>query len=649
MNHRQTAPDNINVTRALLGSLALVLAIAGQFILYVNSDGLLWGLMLDAMALLIFAQASFRQPPAWSVALVSRLSLSFSALLILLATMLSIVADVMSLTFDKFGVSNHMPVLALWTGAAICYLLAFSLNLRWPSDWRARVWAHRQELALLTLAFGIGVAIRFYRLGEIPRVINGDEGVVGQAAVFSIRHPNSNPFSLSANFGALYLQGIKAAIDLFGHTPFALRLLPALGGSLAILSIYLLGRLLFGPRVGFVAALLLAVSHVHIHFSRTAAVGYIQGTFLGPLELYFFYSGLRQRSALRMAIGGVILGLHLNVYISAQVIAAILLLYLLGLLVVDRSLVQNAIRPILAFWYGLLVMALPNLTYAALNTNLFFERLNADGTFQSGWLEREIAQTGQPALQILAGRAAHAFLSLIYYPALDFYGMTAPVLNVLTGAFFVLGLAYVLWLIRRPEYLLIGIYFWGATLAIGIFSVPPSADSYRMLIAFPAVILVAALGMRQTLTILSPVGNGQGLFRMATSAVVLISVAAINLRMYFVDFAGKCVYGNDTQTRFASYLGSYLQTVDRNTVVYLLGNDVVQYGTHPSVDFLSNNLYVNNLLEPIGALEAVPNMAIVALPIRGEELKSWISLHPGGELTVYNDCQTQIMMAYRLP
>ena len=78
----------------------------------------------------------------------------------------------------------------------------------------------------LTLAAG---TLRFYQLGALPRIINGDEGVLGQAALLTDRLPLADPFALSANFGAVYLQLMNLALHLFGQNAFALRLLPAVG------------------------------------------------------------------------------------------------------------------------------------------------------------------------------------------------------------------------------------------------------------------------------------------------------------------------------------------------------------------------------------------------------------------------------------
>jgi hypothetical protein len=257
-----------------------------------------------------------------------------------------------------------------------------------------------------------------------------------------------------------------------------------------------------------------------------------------------------------------------------------------------------------------------------------------------------MATTGQSAIQVLSERVLHAFLSMIYYPAIDFYGSTVPMLSLFAAALFLLGLGISLWKTRSPGYLLLNGYFWVATIAVGVFAIPPSADSYRMLIALPAALLMAALGLDHILTAL---GIGWGQWKRGYLIVVgaiLASLLIFNLWVYFVDFAGRCRYGGDPQTRFASYLGSYLRSIKSEARVYLLSDGTFSYGTHPSVDFLSHKHPVINVPESIETLPFIPRDIIIANPNRIDELNTWALAHPGGELQQEYDCENKIMLIY---
>lgn len=397
------------------------------------------------------------------------------------------------------------------------------------------------------------------------------------------------------------------------------------------------------------AAGLLAFSHAHIHFSRIASVAYIQGTWLTPLELYFFWSGLERRSALRLALGGLILGLHFNIYLGAQIEVGFLLVYLAAAFWLCRPLIQQAGRRVGVFWLGALIVAFPMLVYAWRAPTEFMDRLNTDGMFQSHWLANTMAETGQSAPQILAGRVLHAFLSLNHYPVTDFYNAPIPLLGFITSTLFVLGLGYALWRTRDPRYLLLNGYFWGTTVAVGVFAIPPSADSYRMLAALPAAVLYAAVGLEQVFHLFSFHVPERRAFRVSLLAFVLIAVGVSNLRVYFFDFAHRCRYGSDPQTRFASYLGNYLRTLDPELKAFLLSDEVYRHGTHESATFLSRNFPVVNFAEPVASLNAPLGTVIIASPNRSQELQAWMDEHPGGRVERQMDCDNLMLLSYRSP
>lgn len=210
-------------------------------------------------------------------------------------------------SFMLFTRVNYIPVVTIWVLGAGAYVYAF---LEAPFDPKVFFeWIRKNRVEIFTVAVVVlfAAAVRFYQLGALPRVLDGDEGSVGLSARQTVQGPLANPFALWENFGALYLQAINISLKLFGVNAFGLRLLPAIGGVLAIPSLYLLARWIGGRRIALIAVLILAFSHSHIHFSRIASVAYIQGTWLIPLELYFLISGLEKRQSWRTAISGIIL------------------------------------------------------------------------------------------------------------------------------------------------------------------------------------------------------------------------------------------------------------------------------------------------------------------------------------------------------
>ena len=643
----------IKRARAFMAFLSAALVLIGQTMLFTTpakqETGIPVPFWLSLAGMLFFAASLAIKPPKFLAVYFDRLSLDGAAPWVLAAVTLSLLATLSMILFQRVSRINYGPVITLWFAGITCYVAAFLKDSLPNIHFRAWLKENRNELLLVSGVTLLAFLLRFYNLGSIPRVINGDEGLIGLAAQSTFQGALANPFALFENFGALYLLAINAVIEFFGPTMFSLRFLPAIGGILAIPAVYLLAREIAEKRVALIAATLLAFAHTHIHFSRTAAVAYIYGTWLIPLELYFLLSGLKNRSAWRAAIGGCLLAIHFSIYISAQIAAGVILIYILLSFLLFRGWFKAVGKAVAVFWGGFAIAIIPEAFYISQHMNEFTSRLNADGTFQTGWLEQTMSATGKGTVQILFERVIHAFLSLIYYPAIDFYGSPVPLLTLITAALFLIGLGITLWRFRSPEYLLLNCYFWGFTLAVGIFALPPTADTYRMLVVIPAAVIMAAIAIDQ---ILEAVGVGWSSSRLAYAAItvlLILNISAHNVWVYYGDFAGRCLYADNMVGRFASYLGSVARTVKREDAIFLLSDDIYRYGTHLSADYLSNGRSITNVMDPVDTLEAIPGRVIIASPNRFDELTSWIADHPGGDVNYTYDCRNLIMISYYIP
>lgn len=639
--------------RVILILAAILTTILGQILLYTtpidNSIAIPSVVWVSLLGVGLFALSQIFRPVPALHRLVARFQPKPMVIWVFFAFFLSLLAAVASYLFEKYALTNFIPVVSFWLLGAFCYVIAFISSQNFQRDWKAWFLEHRWELFYLALVCCLGFGLRFYKLGALPRVINGDEARIGLFALGTVEGSLTNPFALWENIGALYLQAINFFIAWFGVSAFSLRLLAAVAGSLAIVTTYLFARQVAGKHVALIAAFLLASSHTHLHFSRTVAVSYIQGTWLIPLELYLLLSGLEKRSSWRAAMGGVILAIHMSIYISAQITLGILLIYVLLIFLWLRKDFLLCWRQLLVFWGGFGITFLPEASFMFRQPAEFLNRINENGTIDSGWLAQEILLTGKSTAQILFERVVHAFLSLIYYPAIDFYGSPAPVLSFISAVLFLLGLSYLFFRVRSLKFLLLNGYFWGVTVAVGLFAIPPAADSYRMLTALPAALLIAAIGLDQILTRLGLSWERQRFSYAAITGMLLASLLVFNLWVYFFDFVGKCRYGGDTQTRFASYLGSYVKTIDSESEVYLLSNDIFRYGTHATVDFLTEKRSIINVPDPMASWTPISGETIIANPNRIDELRAWAREHPGGQVHFARDCQMVILMAYQVP
>jgi hypothetical protein len=653
-NHNHEQDPTLSMARRILAILGIVLIAAGEYLIVVpplvgeaRIPSYFW---ISIFGMLLLVISLFLKTRATLEAKLSKLKISNVSFEIILAILLCGLTILSTILFQKYDKNNYIPVVLTWFASGGLYIIAFR-NTDSSNVFNLIAWIkkYKVEIIILSIAIVIGTILRFYKLGDLPRVIDGDEGAIGLRAVFIARNGLSNPFALWENFGSLYLQAVNWGLELFGISPFSLRLLPAISGVLAIPALYLFARQIAGPRVAMIAAYLLATSHSHLHFSRISSVGYIHATWLVPLELYLLLSAIEKRSSWRAAASGVILAIHLRVYLTSQIIVVLVFVYMLIAFLFLRPWFKPALRQAAVFWGGFFLMLAPQLIYIYKYPSEFMNRLSRDGTFQSGWLQMTMANTGRSAFDILLERAIHAFMSLIYYPAVDFYGSTIPLLNVFAATFFLVGMALVLVRVKSPGHLLLNGYLWGLTLAIAIFSIPPSADSYRMLSVLPACFLMAAIGLDQLLEIAGFQWQTSSRIYTTLAVGLIIGISIMNVRSYFFDFAGKCLYGGGLETRFMSYLGLYAKTVDKDSTIYLLRDENFFYGSHPSVDFLSGGRMITNYEGPMDSYQVTYGETIIATPNRIEELLAWAQIHPGGELTSINDCEQVILVSYKIP
>jgi mannosyltransferase len=134
----------------------------------------------------------------------------------------------------------------------------------------------------------------------------------------------------------LYFLILHYWVILFGTSEFAVRLLSALFGVLALPMIYVLGRQLFNEEVGLVAALILALSSFNIEYSQEARM-YSLMVLLALLSMYFF-TRLLQKNTFAISVGYVVsttLLLYTHIYGVFVVIAQNV--YLLTLLFLSRE------------------------------------------------------------------------------------------------------------------------------------------------------------------------------------------------------------------------------------------------------------------------------------------------------------------------
>ena len=236
-----------------------------------------------------------------------------------------------------------------------------------------------------------------------------------------------------------YLYYMALVLRLLGANWLGLKWASLIPAILTIPAVYLLGRLVLGPRPALLAMVLMAGSRWHLTMSRW---GWNETAppLLELLGCYFLLRGLRDRKACDFALGGLLSGLTLYTYLSSRLVLAAILLFLGYRLIADRTGLRNAIRQsgagVLIFLLAILIAVAPLAVTYATDQFTFTHRVAELSIF------RQVSQDAsiQPLLQNLLD------MLRFFHQVGDFRGKHnlpgMPMLDPITGLFFAIGLAY---------------------------------------------------------------------------------------------------------------------------------------------------------------------------------------------------------------
>jgi len=162
-----------------------------------------------------------------------------------------------------------------------------------PSDLRWSA-AERWAVALLLVACAI---LDLYRLG-VPPLFDQDEGNYAQIAAEIVQtgdpvtlHVNGRPWYVHPPF---YMWLVAATGRVLGFSEWSVRIWSALFSTVAVFATVLLGRAMFGRRVGLLGGAILAVTLQYLIQSRLAVFDTVLLAWM-LLAVYAFYQGYTTR------------------------------------------------------------------------------------------------------------------------------------------------------------------------------------------------------------------------------------------------------------------------------------------------------------------------------------------------------------------
>jgi hypothetical protein len=307
---------------------------------------------------------------------------------------------------------------------------------------------------------------------------------------------------------------------------------------------------------------------------------------------------------------------------------------------------------LLAFAGALLIISGPMLYWAIDQPYEFNARANQIGIIQSGWLANEARNTGLSQLQIFLGLFKQAFLTVNYYPSVNFFYSSMPMLDYLTGGFFILGLVFSLFHLKDPRYLLLNGWFWSGVLVGGAMVIDPIPNGYRTLIVFPALCLFVSIGWDRLLEFTNLGKVQKQILQILPTSVFIALFALINLKTYFIDYAPNCTYA-DENTRLASIIGMYAGKLGAAYTPYLVTAPRLYYGVYQSMEYLNGMRPILEFKEPLTApptsLDPKSKAVFFFTPERQGELPMILRVMPGGKVDHIYDCNVLMMTVYVSP
>lgn len=427
------------------------------------------------------------------------------------------------------------------------------------------------EITAFIAIGALAVFLRTYRLSEIPAGIYVDETNGALDALYILEGRGDSPFGTgwyeSPNGFAYYM---ALLFKSFGANHGSLKAVSIIPAVLTVLAVYPLGRLLFGPTAAIAAMLFMAVSRWHLTMSRWGWAEVAPLPFQ-VLATFFLVRGLRNRSALDFAAGGLLAGFMLYTYLSSRLALAALAFFGIYWLAVDPD---GPLRSWRRHWKGFALFALACVVAAAplavtylTHPFAFFNRVSEISVFNQVREENSYA----PLIQNVANH-----LAFFHYKG-DHSGKHnlphEPETDPVTGLLLVVGLGYGLMRLgdRRRGLLWLWMFF---AMAGGFLSVlHESPQAFRTLNAVPAIALLAGDVLARLARGSLWITSRAALLRVALSGafftVPLAAAAAWESAVYFGRQASSpAVQGSFNLTE--SWVARQVITaLEQGTVVYL--------------------------------------------------------------------------------
>lgn len=544
----------------------------------------------------------------------------------------------------------------LWAGGLAAALGGLALG-ELPAPRRPR-WP-QTRVELLWLAAGVavvalGFAMRLYDLAGAPINLDNDEGehadwslnlVLGQATwgqhIASPTSPFQTGFQTSPLLGFVVFGGV---MRLIGATTVGLRLTPALFGGLGVWLVYIWLRRAVHPAAAIGATALLAVSHLHLFWTRT---GFFHSMLLAGLTLAFWLIARPRPSAgyLPWATAGVLIGLTQQLYWGARVALLVVPLFVAIETLRDRSYPRRHARHLLVLALATLAAFGPHGFWYLAEPHVAMARTNGVSIFGDPEGLRRI-YPGLDTLGVIRAQVARAVVGIAATGdgSRIFYALRVPLLDPVAGALLLLGAIGLTVRPRAPEMRIAVLWLWSTVLTVCILTIDPPSTS-RLVVGLPAAFIVIGGVLDRLLTVWWRASRPAALALAATLSLAVGYAALWNWQVFFVQFPRE-------QPAVAfTVLGELLnRQADDSAKVYVLGPPQL-YFFNGTVRFLGRGHVGEDLRDedlPVRERGWRDGLFVVAAQ-RAQTLARLRTLYPGGAQAEHSSARGHLFWTYRVP
>jgi hypothetical protein len=489
--------------------------------------------------------------------------------------------------FTFLNVTTWMLSVACWIAAWWeGDLSARALGARAVAGWERLRGATRGGLTLrlswtgagLAVVLLLGVVLLFWRIDQVPAEMTSDhaEKLLDVRDVLDGQHRIFFPRNTGREALQFYL--IAAMTPLTGLSYLTMKLGTAGVAAVTLPFTFLAARVLFGARFALLATAVLATTRWLWQVARVGLRFPFPPAF-GAAIYYFLFKALRDRRRNDFLLLGLVVGLAQHSYTALR-FAPVAVLACLGIaLAVDvwrrepPGRVHRLVQDTLLLGVAALLAAMPLVRYAVDAPEIFLFR----GVTRIASDALDAVPTNLFA--VFLGNVRNAFLMFNWRGDVVWVNTIpgAPILDPVSGALFVLGVAYGVYrLVRYRElpylylFVLLFISFMPSLLSLAYPAENPSV--VRMGMAIPLTVLFVAAPLMLLVRALA--GALGGAFGAAAGgvalAVLMVPMVRLDVDQYFRVYAQQHTQSSQHSTQVAKVVNGFLALGGRREDVFIL-------------------------------------------------------------------------------